>query len=38
MIPGVFERDEIPGGDADLFSDSGEAEGEDVAADCGGGV
>lgn len=34
----MFERDEIPGGDADLLADSCEAEGEDIAADCGGTI
>lgn len=38
MVAGVFEGDEIPCCYTDLFTDSSEAEGEDVTADGGGCV
>jgi len=38
VVSRVFERDEIPCCYTDLFTDSGQAEGENVAADGGGSV
>jgi len=38
VVSRVFKGDEIPGSYTDLFTDSSEAEGEDIAADGGGGV
>lgn len=34
----ALEREEVPGGDADLSVEGGEAEVEEVTADGGGGV